>query len=1429
MLQKDHAKFLGPDTVLEVHGGSSRLTSDSGSTPEPLEFTLDPLLLESISLNPRFLEQSVSKHSVMFTADPEKGLLVLSPTGRPNPKWRQECESLVPQYLTQMTKESVHVPREAATEARDLLQSMSKDNPSLRFSFSGDGTQVAIAGETSTVTSAIASLNSLSSDLATYCTESVLLSPKDFDYLEQVKVKQTDFPSNIECYFDIKIFTLILKGPKGIVMKLKNSMQKIASHSETSAFLDPLIIEFFKTETGRGKLGEFLQDRKCHTAVHFSEVSSHMIYFLSDPNNHEMTNKIRAITEQLPSFITNQTIPVPEAIAPVLTDMNEFTQLCQTNEKKYKVLIKQTGHEVSVAGFKSLVVSCVSDFRVFFKGKSAPPPPLEIEVSSLVATSIERSPQALQRCLHSFTGELHYDTARGIIRFAPAHHLNPGWDVECRSIMSDFIKANVIERSIMIPEKAGTEIFPILQSSQQHDRTFVSLQTSPTSLSFSGSPNIVKLTEQSIVQVCSRHAYTNVEIPLEPNVFELVRQVKLQSIKRKFQSVTIKLVTERNSLTLSGPAKEVKEAEEYVPNITTRMISVHVNVRKPIFMFLSSEKGKEQLLSFVRGRRGEKCAVYVAPSSSSLALLCTVKHKSTADKICKAILDYTTVNTFKIPDLLQPFFPELPEFTTIVEHFQGDSATIAIEGSNIAVTGFRDEVLRAVDMLTAMVKEKVLHFTPVSVEIDPIIAKCVQQNQEDLQFWASSMHVTCKLNVKRGKATVTVSPTTDTQPDWRDGCRQLLLSYLDGEYFKATITFPKEAAEDASDVLVSTKDIIFEMGADGNNATLAGERNAVEGVKQQLHDMCAQKRISQKIKLSDREYDYFTQVVKKTFKSVTAIESSAEKYSLTVAGSLYDVSETVKSITEAVKHAVVPVSVDAVVVRFIDTEGRGELQNKMREVSIRAAIHVKMSVMPPSLELLCQEQLLQHVQFFTANLPGLVTTNNLVLSDAFNKPPFSTELRKYSEELTTKHHVLIETRRDGVQICGFKKAASDVQMSLEKFIQKKSTVSRMFNIQMGMWRLLTGPMKDKWNKIDSACRSSEVEFTVPSIATGGGGYVMEFKGDEIKVKKIMEDMTGVLQSTHKTTVALKSAQICQYFLEKGEGALQIPGIEKQANVVIEVCRIRSSEPATMPMSYVSHASKTSEQCSAQVVDRKHIVIHLGDITQFQVDVIVNAANEELKHIGGLAYTILRKGGKEIQDASDRYTKSHGKLGAGDVWLSTVVGKLPCQALIHAVGPRWQRKPTDRDHLKEVCIKCLTSAIDYTSIALPAISTGTFGCPMDICADVMISSTVEFCNTHRSAPLEEINIVLFKDSDVPHFVQALGTHLPPQSIKSLMSSHAMSGNSSQPLQPAYVEEEEEPTKAGPSPLSRVCIKDGGVLDVKVRLCTVCGAYCSNTFS
>ncbi|MCS7252776.1 MAG: macro domain-containing protein [Armatimonadota bacterium] len=155
----------------------------------------------------------------------------------------------------------------------------------------------------------------------------------------------------------------------------------------------------------------------------------------------------------------------------------------------------------------------------------------------------------------------------------------------------------------------------------------------------------------------------------------------------------------------------------------------------------------------------------------------------------------------------------------------------------------------------------------------------------------------------------------------------------------------------------------------------------------------------------------------------------------------------------------------------------------------------------------------------------------------------------------------------------------------------------------------------------------------------------------------------------------------------------------------------------------------------------------GDITEERVDAIVNAANSYLKHSGGVAGAIVRKGGKVIQEESDKI----GYVPVGEVAMTTA-GALPAKAVIHAVGPQWGEGNED-EKLKSAVYKSLKMADEkgFESIALPAISAGIFGFPKDRCAAVILQTITEFCSEHKDSKLRIIRITIIDEPTLRPFL------------------------------------------------------------------------------
>jgi O-acetyl-ADP-ribose deacetylase (regulator of RNase III) len=165
-------------------------------------------------------------------------------------------------------------------------------------------------------------------------------------------------------------------------------------------------------------------------------------------------------------------------------------------------------------------------------------------------------------------------------------------------------------------------------------------------------------------------------------------------------------------------------------------------------------------------------------------------------------------------------------------------------------------------------------------------------------------------------------------------------------------------------------------------------------------------------------------------------------------------------------------------------------------------------------------------------------------------------------------------------------------------------------------------------------------------------------------------------------------------------------------------------------------------------NNKVIKLVNGDITDRHVDAIVNAANSYLKHGGGVAVAIVRKGGRIIQDESDKIIAKMGIVSVGSAVITTA-GKLPCKAVIHTVGPRMGEGNEDYKLRKAVRSSLLlASERGFKSISMPAISSGIFGFPKDRCAKILVEESKAFLqdsnndNTSTNNTIAALDIIEF---------------------------------------------------------------------------------------
>jgi O-acetyl-ADP-ribose deacetylase (regulator of RNase III) len=142
----------------------------------------------------------------------------------------------------------------------------------------------------------------------------------------------------------------------------------------------------------------------------------------------------------------------------------------------------------------------------------------------------------------------------------------------------------------------------------------------------------------------------------------------------------------------------------------------------------------------------------------------------------------------------------------------------------------------------------------------------------------------------------------------------------------------------------------------------------------------------------------------------------------------------------------------------------------------------------------------------------------------------------------------------------------------------------------------------------------------------------------------------------------------------------------------------------------------------------------GNLLEEPVEAIVNAANGRLAHGGGVAGIIARVAGQALIDESERIVRSRGTLPTGSAVVTTA-GKLPFKGVIHAVGPRYGEGDEEQK-----LIKALASAFEratergWQSVSFPAVSSGIFAVPLEICARAYIAAA-------RASPLGKVRLCL----------------------------------------------------------------------------------------
>ncbi|XP_051258312.1 LOW QUALITY PROTEIN: protein mono-ADP-ribosyltransferase PARP14-like [Dicentrarchus labrax] len=237
--------------------------------------------------------------------------------------------------------------------------------------------------------------------------------------------------------------------------------------------------------------------------------------------------------------------------------------------------------------------------------------------------------------------------------------------------------------------------------------------------------------------------------------------------------------------------------------------------------------------------------------------------------------------------------------------------------------------------------------------------------------------------------------------------------------------------------------------------------------------------------------------------------------------------------------------------------------------------------------------------------------------------------------------------------------------------------------------------------------------------TSSSGPMMVLEGPSSKVTEVRNRLGPFLDSLVKDTVTIDLPGAVRYFVSPS-GRENILSVSHSQKCLLKV----KEQPHFTRQNLASGGTMVS---SYSLCDGLQVLVCQGDITKQDADALVNAANEDLDHGGGVAAALSKAGGPQVQKESKALVKQTGKIPIGDVVVTTG-GNLNCKKLLHAVGPVGGKSGGSERVLLEKTVQSalnLAEIMEFKSIAMPCISSGMFGVPVNVCSEAIVTAVKKF--------------------------------------------------------------------------------------------------------
>ena len=299
--------------------------------------------------------------------------------------------------------------------------------------------------------------------------------------------------------------------------------------------------------------------------------------------------------------------------------------------------------------------------------------------------------------------------------------------------------------------------------------------------------------------------------------------------------------------------------------------------------------------------------------------------------------------------------------------------------------------------------------------------------------------------------------------------------------------------------------------------------------------------------------------------------------------------------------------------------------------------------------------------------------------------------------------------------------------------------------------------------LQECTRLKAKSISIPSIGAGNLGY----PADVVATCLLEETTSYMSRNEGKTSLQLVhfvifDGTVHQAFqdkysrMESGKDNTDTVIPQSKPSSAMKNSRSPKSSPhATRKKSSLavrSHDASEDTTCSFSLENGLLLQIVQGDITRERVDVVVNTTNTEMQLTGmGVAGALLKQGGAGLQAACDSLRKQGMKAGEGKVVETPCegMGQLKCKSIFHIVF-----EGKDQRKLVKTILSCLDRAekLKYTSIALPAIGTGTMAYSTSLAAEGIVKALKQFTQ-RKPRHVKQIRMVIFQPQMFQKFTDA----------------------------------------------------------------------------